>query len=66
MPTNLYGPGDNFNLKGSHVLPAMIRKFHEGKLSGAPSIELWGTGGDPPIRVSGLFRSFLCRIGSAV
>eukprot|EP00667_Euglena_gracilis_P014486 EG_transcript_15012 len=44
MPTNLYGPGDNFNLKGSHVLPAMIRKFHEGKLSGAPSIELWGTG----------------------
>lgn len=44
MPTNLYGPGDNFNLKGSHVLPAMIRKFHEGKLSNAPTIELWGTG----------------------
>jgi GDP-L-fucose synthase len=44
MPTNLYGPGDNFDLKTSHVLPAMIRKFHEAKVSGKPSVELWGTG----------------------
>lgn len=44
MPTNLYGPHDNYDLKGSHVLPAMIRKFHEAKLSNAPSVELWGTG----------------------
>jgi len=44
MPTNLYGPGDNFNLQGSHVLPAMIRKFHEGKKEGKPTIELWGSG----------------------
>lgn len=44
MPTNLYGIGDNYNLQGSHVLPAMIRKFHEGKKAGKPSIELWGTG----------------------
>jgi len=44
MPTNLYGPGDNFNLQGSHVLPAMIRKYHEAKLKGAESVELWGTG----------------------
>lgn len=44
MPTNLYGPYDNYELKGSHVLPAMIRKFHEAKVSGAPSVELWGTG----------------------
>jgi GDP-L-fucose synthase len=44
MPTNLYGPYDNYDLKGSHVLPAMIRKFHEAKESGAPSVELWGTG----------------------
>eukprot|EP01001_Neometanema_parovale_P007157 NODE_3475_length_1213_cov_12.923853_g3297_i0.p1 GENE.NODE_3475_length_1213_cov_12.923853_g3297_i0~~NODE_3475_length_1213_cov_12.923853_g3297_i0.p1 ORF type:complete len:352 (+),score=90.77 NODE_3475_length_1213_cov_12.923853_g3297_i0:61-1056(+) len=44
MPTNLYGPGDNFNLQGSHVLPAMIRKFHEAKVAGKPSVELWGTG----------------------
>ncbi len=44
MPTNLYGPHDNYNLKDSHVLPAMIRKFHEAKLSGAPSVELWGSG----------------------
>lgn len=44
MPTNLYGPHDNYDLKGSHVLPAMIRKFHEAKLSGAPFVELWGTG----------------------
>ena len=44
MPTNLYGPHDNYELSGSHVMPAMIRKFHEAKVSGAPSVELWGTG----------------------
>ena len=44
MPTNLYGPGDNFDLEKSHVLPALIRKFHEAKLSDAPSVEVWGTG----------------------
>jgi GDP-L-fucose synthase len=44
MPTNLYGPGDNFNLQTSHVLPAMIRRFHEAKVSRAPSVTLWGTG----------------------
>jgi len=44
MPTNLYGPGDNYDLKGSHVLPAMIRKFSEAKDRGAPSVTLWGTG----------------------
>ena len=44
MPTNLYGPNDNFDLKSSHVLPAMIRKFHEAKLKGNAPVELWGTG----------------------
>jgi GDP-L-fucose synthase len=44
MPTNLYGPGDNFDLEGSHVLPALIRKFHDAKLNGSPSVTLWGTG----------------------
>lgn len=44
MPTNLYGPHDNYDLKGSHVLPAMIRKFHEAKVQNAESVELWGTG----------------------
>jgi GDP-L-fucose synthase len=44
MPTNLYGPGDNFDLKTSHVLPALIRKFHEAKVAGSPSVEIWGTG----------------------
>lgn len=44
MPTNLYGPNDNFDLENSHVLPAMIRKFHEAKVSGSPSVTLWGTG----------------------
>ncbi len=44
MPTNLYGPGDNFDLETSHVLPALIRKFHEAKESGAPSVTVWGTG----------------------
>ncbi len=44
MPTNLYGPGDNFDLQSSHVLPALMRKFHEGKVENSPSIVLWGTG----------------------
>ena len=44
MPTNLYGPGDNYDLSGSHVMPAMIRKFHEAKVSGSETVELWGTG----------------------
>lgn len=44
MPTNLYGPHDNYDLEGSHVMPAMIRKFHEAKMNQAPSVELWGTG----------------------
>lgn len=44
MPTNLYGPHDNYDLSGSHVMPAMIRKFHEAKKNGAPFVELWGTG----------------------
>ena len=44
MPTNLYGPGDNFDLQSSHVLPALIRKFHEAKLAGAREVVLWGTG----------------------
>jgi GDP-L-fucose synthase len=44
MPTNLYGPGDNFDLQTSHVLPAMIRRFHEAKVSGAPSVTIWGSG----------------------
>ena len=44
MPTNLYGPGDNFNLESSHVLPALIRKFHEAKINGDEYVELWGSG----------------------
>jgi GDP-L-fucose synthase len=44
MPTNLYGPGDNFDLRTSHVLPALVRKFHEAKASGAPEVVLWGSG----------------------
>jgi GDP-L-fucose synthase len=44
MPTNLYGPGDNFDLESSHVLPALIRKFHEAKAAGAPEVVIWGTG----------------------
>lgn len=44
MPTNLYGPGDNFDLVASHVLPALIRKFHEAKQEAAPSVQVWGTG----------------------
>jgi GDP-L-fucose synthase len=44
MPTNLYGPNDNYDLNNSHVLPAMIRKFHEAKIEGKESVEIWGTG----------------------
>ena len=44
MPTNLYGPNDNYDLNNSHVLPAMIRKFHEAKLEGKNEVEIWGTG----------------------
>jgi GDP-L-fucose synthase len=44
MPTNLYGPGDNFNLETSHVLPALIRRFHEAKLANSVEVTLWGTG----------------------
>ena len=45
MPCNLYGPGDNFSLHDSHVIPAMMRKFHEAKTAGDDSVELWGSGG---------------------
>lgn len=44
MPTNLYGPNDNYDLQNSHVLPALIRKFHEAKMNGNPSVIIWGTG----------------------
>jgi GDP-L-fucose synthase len=44
MPTNLYGPGDNYDLNTSHVLPALIRKMHEAKVSGAAEVVLWGSG----------------------
>jgi len=44
MPTNLYGPHDNYDLNNSHVLPALLRKFHEAKEAGAPEVEVWGTG----------------------
>lgn len=44
MPTNLYGPNDNYDLQNSHVLPALIRKFHDAKTSNQPSVEIWGTG----------------------
>ncbi len=44
MPTNLYGPYDNYDLSGSHVMPAMIRKFHDAKINNLPSVEFWGTG----------------------
>ena len=44
MPTNLYGPGDNFDLQNSHVLPALMRKFHEAKTAGSPEVVVWGTG----------------------
>jgi len=44
MPTNLYGPEDNFNLEGSHVIPALIRKFHEAKINNTPEVVVWGSG----------------------
>jgi GDP-L-fucose synthase len=44
MPTNLYGPGDNYHPENSHVVPAMLRRFHEARLAGAPSVAVWGTG----------------------
>lgn len=44
MPTNLYGPGDNYDLQTSHVLPALIRKFHEARLANSPTVTVWGTG----------------------
>ena len=44
MPTNLYGPNDNYDLKNSHVLPALIRKFHEAKVNNLPEVIIWGTG----------------------
>jgi GDP-L-fucose synthase len=44
MPTNLYGPGDNYHPENSHVIPALIRRFHQAKLANAPSVTVWGTG----------------------
>lgn len=44
MPTNLYGPGDNYHSENSHVMPAMIRRFHEAKLAGAATVSIWGSG----------------------
>jgi GDP-L-fucose synthase len=44
MPTNLYGPGDNYHPENSHVVAALIRRFHEGKVAGAPTVIVWGTG----------------------
>jgi len=44
MPTNLYGPEDNFDLESSHVMPALIRKFHEAKTANAPTVTVWGSG----------------------
>jgi GDP-L-fucose synthase len=44
MPTNLYGPNDNYDLKNSHVLPALLRKFHEAKVNNENKVEIWGTG----------------------
>jgi GDP-L-fucose synthase len=44
MPTNLYGPGDNYHPQNSHVIPALIRRFHEARLAGAPAVTIWGTG----------------------
>jgi GDP-L-fucose synthase len=44
MPTNLYGPGDNYHPQNSHVIPALLRKFHEARLAGSPTVTVWGTG----------------------
>ena len=49
MPTNLYGPGDNFDLRNSHVLPALMRKFHEAKVANAATVTCWGTGKVMPV-----------------
>ena len=56
MPTNLYGPGDNFDLQNSHVLPALIRRFHEAKVRGDARVVAWGTGNAAP-RISARGRS---------
>ena len=48
MPTNLYGPGDNFELEGGHVVPALLRKTHEANLAGAREVEIWGSGKPKP------------------
>jgi len=50
LPTNLYGPGDNHHPENSHVIPALIRRFHEAKVQPAPSVALWGTGLRRPSR----------------
>ncbi len=61
MPTNLYGPGDNYHPVNSHVIPALIRRFHEAKESGAPSTVLWGTGqGAPRVPARRRSRDGLC------
>jgi GDP-L-fucose synthase len=44
MPTNLYGPGDNFHPDDSHLVPGLIRRFHDAKEAGAPAVTVWGTG----------------------
>ena len=44
MPTNLYGPNDNYDLQNAHVLPSLVRKFHEAKLNNAPEVNIWGSG----------------------
>ena len=44
MPTNLYGPGDNYHLENSHVIPGLIRRFHEAKVQSKPKVKVWGTG----------------------
>ena len=49
MPTNLYGPNDNFDLQNAHVLPAMMRKFHEAKEAGTREVVIWGSGSPRPI-----------------
>ena len=60
MPTNLYGPNDNYDLENSHVLPALIRRFHEAKVGGASSVNCWGTG--TPLREF-LYSDDLARAG---
>jgi GDP-L-fucose synthase len=66
MPTNMYGPNDNYDLQGSHVLPALIRKFHEAKVANAPTVNCWGTGA--PLReflyADDLARACVCLLES--